>query len=121
MNPALEAAPYAHEHASNDAANRAPRLNQPQANTVIACAQQNHWGKDCCSNTEAQIAKEENKLQPQQTRTLKDVPKTICGFFKIYCPALARLRRFAGVVGCEQKTRRKLPIQRLPHQLTKSR
>src|SRR6476469_9801665 len=96
MNPALETTPYAHEHASNDAANRAPRLNQSQANTVIACAQQNHWGKHGSSNTEAQIAKEENKLQAQQTRTLKDVTKTICCFFKYIA---LRLLAFCGSRG----------------------
>src|SRR5690349_16323708 len=85
MDPALESAPNAHQHASNNAANRASRLNQPQANAVIACAQQDHWCKHGSSNTEAQIAKEENQLQPQQTRALKDVTKTKRGFFK-YIP-----------------------------------
>src|ERR1041385_2136022 len=96
MDPALEAAPYAHQHASNNTANRASRLNQPQANAVIARAQQDHWGKDCRSNTEAQIAKEENQLQPQQTRTLKDVTKTKRRFFKYIA---LRLLAFSGARG----------------------
>jgi hypothetical protein len=42
-------------------------------------------GQDGKSNAETQIAKEENKLQPQQTRAFKDVTETKRGLFK-YLP-----------------------------------
>ncbi len=91
MHSALEPTPGAHEDASDHTANRSRRLDQSQADSVIAGPEQYHRSKDGHSDSKTQIAKEENQLQTEQAgprediaksegRLFKDIPLCLCTF-----------------------------------------